>query len=53
MKDGRRLALLILVDALLSVAVVHRAQQHADARELRRLAVDTIEAARTRNQVLR
>ena len=53
MNDARRLALLILVDALLTVAVVHRAQQHAEADQIRALAVGTITAARARHQAMR
>jgi len=53
MRDGRWLALLILIDALLTLAVVHRAQQHAEANEVRRLAVGTLQAARVRHEAMR
>jgi uncharacterized membrane-anchored protein len=45
MHAARRLALLILIDALLTLGVVHRAQQHAQAQEVRRLALQVVSAA--------
>jgi hypothetical protein len=53
MRNSRWLALLVLLDALLALAVVHRAQQHADANELRRQAIEVIQAARARHKAVR
>lgn len=53
MHAARRLALLILIDALLTVAVVHRAQQHEEARAVRRLALEVITAINSRRAARR
>ena len=49
MRDGRRL----LVDALLTLGVVHRAQQHQDAIKVRSMAVDAIDLSRLRQEAMR
>ena len=53
MRDGRRLAILVLLDALLTLAVVHRAHQHHEASELRAMAVGVIELSRSRQEARR
>ncbi len=53
MRSAHRLAILILVDALLTLAVVHRAQQHEQALKLRVLAVRAIELSRSRHKAMR
>lgn len=53
MRTSRRLATLILIDAILTVAVVHRAQQHTDAYERRQQAVSVIGLAERRHQAMR
>jgi hypothetical protein len=53
MRDGRRLAILVLVDALLTLGVVHRAQQHQDAIKVRSMAVDAIDLSRLRQEAMR
>jgi hypothetical protein len=53
MHAARRLALLVLIDALLTLAVVHRVQQHEEAQAVRRLALEVISAANSRRSVRR